>query len=117
MQREAFYTLYELEDSVIAFADAEMRKDWVKLQSADHFYYMSTGQSDSDQIPPRFSPYHSPYQAFINYMNVLSDLKIRLENEAAAQKKRKEKEALPYPIRSEAETRGEAAIQEETVFR
>jgi len=72
---------------------AELQKDWNYLQTSDHFYYMSTKYSSYGEVHKALSPFDSPYEAFINYMNVVSDFKIRLnalvpenemENEIAA---------------------------------
>jgi alpha-amylase len=87
MQREAFYTLYEIEDSVISYADSDLLTDWIYLQSSDHFYYMNTNQLTNENKKVKLSPYQSPFSAFINYMNVLSDFKGRLKNLSKTQGK------------------------------
>ena len=79
LQKEAFNKLYDLRETVNRCLDPKILIDWKYLQSSDHFYYMST-KFFSDR--PRYSyvnPYGSPYDAFINYMNVLSDFTIRLK--------------------------------------
>jgi alpha-amylase len=58
--------------------NAELQKDWNYLQASDHFYYMSTKISSGGELHKAANPFDSPYEAFINYMNVLSDFKIRL---------------------------------------
>lgn len=58
-------------------ARQRLLEDWLRLQSADHFYYMNTGDEGKG-----FSPYGSAYEAFNNYMNVLSDFLLRVEGEA-----------------------------------
>lgn len=75
LQKEAFDKLYEIRDRVRLSGVRRLRQDWLYLQSCDHFYYMST----KDGLP--FSPYASPYDAFSNYMNVLSDFKERVDSE------------------------------------
>lgn len=79
MQDEAFDKLYALSDEMSKCADAQMKSDWLKLQASDHFYYMCTKWFSDGDVHEYFNPYPSPYEAFINYMNVLSDFKIRLE--------------------------------------
>ncbi len=79
MQNEAFSNLYELKDRVLKCKDKELLKDWRNLQVSDHFYYMSTKFFSGGEGKSYYSPYTSPYEAFINYMNVLSDFKIRLD--------------------------------------
>ena len=78
MQKEAFYKLYELNPRMLRCNDQELISDWNYLQSSDHFYYMSTKHSSDGSVKRSESPFDSPYEAFINYMNVLSDFKIRL---------------------------------------
>ncbi len=79
MQNEAFNNLYGLKARVLKSKDEELKKDWNHLQISDHFYYMSTKFFSSREGQKYFNPYDSPYEAFINYMNVLSDFKIRLD--------------------------------------
>jgi len=58
--------------------DATLLKDWDYLQTIDHFYYMCTKFFSDGEVHKYFNPYNTPYEAFINYMNILSDFKIRL---------------------------------------
>ena len=78
MQKEAFDKLYELKQKVDKCSDAAVIKDWNYLQVSDHFYYMSTKQFSVGEVHSSFNPFDSPYEAFINYMNILSDFKNRL---------------------------------------
>ena len=78
LQKEAFDKLYELKDRMRNCTDPTMLKDWDYLQTNDHFYYMCTKFFSDGEIHKYFNPYGTPYEAFINYMNVLSDFKIRL---------------------------------------
>lgn len=79
LQDEAFDKLYELEKRVKAIDDPEILRDWNFLQTSDHFYYMCTKFFSDGDIHAYFSPYDSPYEAFINYMNVLSDFILRVK--------------------------------------
>jgi len=79
MQDEAFDKLYELSEQMNNCTDPDMKADWLKLQASDHFYYMCTKWFSDGDVHEYFNPYPSPYEAFINYMNVLSDFKIRLK--------------------------------------
>ena len=79
LQDEAFTKLYELRKDVIRLNDNRINKDWHYLQSSDHFYYMCTKFFSDGDVHSYFNPYDSPYDAFINYMNVLSDFKIRIK--------------------------------------
>ena len=78
LQQEALNGLYSALPVMATCTDIALRNDWSKLQSSDHFYYMSLEQSDDGEMNTSFSPYNSPYDAFINYMNVLSDFLIRV---------------------------------------
>jgi alpha-amylase len=80
MQEEVFNKLYSLKERMNKCSDAELNKDWDYLQVSDHFYYMSTMFFNKGGVHLFFNPYSSPYEAFINYMNVLSDFKIRLNS-------------------------------------
>ncbi len=79
MQNEAFNKLYDLRDKVYESNDPELMQDFRYLQVSDHFYYMSTKFFSDGEVHSYFNPYSTPYEAFINYMNVLSDFKIRVD--------------------------------------
>src|SRR5665213_1222113 len=79
MQRAALEAIYELEDKVLLANDLKLLEDWRKLQTSDHFYYMCTKWFNDGDVHAYFSPYESPYDAHIAYMNALQDLKLRLE--------------------------------------
>ena len=78
MQKEAFEKLYAMKEQMARCTDAELQKDWNYLQASDHFFYMSTKYFSDGDRHRSYSHFDSPYEAFINYMNVLSDFKIRL---------------------------------------
>ena len=88
MQKEAFENLYALEKLIRPINDASIVSDWQYLQASDHFYYMSTKSHSDGEVHSYFNPYRSPYEAFINFMNVVNDLTIRIT------KKRTKKEAV-----------------------
>lgn len=79
MQSSAIAALYALCDSIHATGDADLLADWQSLGTSDHFYYMSTKHEDDGTVHAYFSPYDSPYDAYLNYMNVLGNLKLRVE--------------------------------------
>ncbi len=92
LQDEAFDKLYKLEEKIKTCKDEQLQKDWKYLQTSDHFYYMCTKWFSDGDVHKYFNPYGSPYDAFINYMNVLSDFEIRVEQyEMERQKKKKNK--------------------------
>jgi alpha-amylase len=86
LQKEAFAKLYKLRDNVREISDSKIITDWRYLQTSDHFYYMSTKFFHQGSVQAYFNPYNSPYDAFINYMNILSDFEIRVNNELTNQK-------------------------------
>ena len=78
MQRQAIEALYRLEEPILALNDWSLIEDWRKLQTSDHFYYMCIKWFNDGDIHAYFSPYESPYDAYINFMNVYHDLRSRL---------------------------------------
>ncbi len=78
MQDEAFEKLYQLTEKVEQCDDEKLKKDWQYLQTSDHFYYMCTKFFSDGEVHSYFNPYESPYDAFINFMNVVSDFALRL---------------------------------------
>jgi alpha-amylase len=78
LQTAAVSKLYSLAERVDRCGSEQLTRDWVYLQSSDHFYYMSTKFFSDGAVHAYFNPYENPYQAFMNYMNVLSDFEIRL---------------------------------------
>ncbi len=80
LQDAAFNKLYSLADRLTQCTDEGILKDWEYLQVSDHFYYMCTKFFSDGAVHQYFNPYESPYDAFMNYMNVLSDFEIRLNS-------------------------------------
>ncbi len=79
LQDEAFDSLYAIVDRVWNCNDEAIIRDWIYLQTSDHFYYMCTKWFSDGDVHKYFNPYGTPYEAFINYMNILSDFEIRVE--------------------------------------
>jgi len=77
MQKDAIRALYDLEESVKAKSDQRLIDDWRALTTSDHFYYMCTKWWNDGDVHKYFSPYESPYEAFIAFMNVLHDVRLR----------------------------------------
>ncbi|MBN1598621.1 MAG: glycoside hydrolase family 57 protein [Bacteroidales bacterium] len=78
MQEDAFNRLYSLNDKIHKCTDKKILTDWKYLQASDHFYYMCTKVYSDGEVHSYFNPFDSPYDAYINYMNILSDFIIRL---------------------------------------
>jgi alpha-amylase len=74
MQQDAARTLYGLEETVRLRGDADLLGTWRMLQTSDHLYYMCTKWFSDGDVHRYFNPYESPYEAYINYMNILGDL-------------------------------------------
>ena len=80
IQNAAIKELYDMEKEVKKTKDERIISDWRKLQTSDHFYYMCTKWFADGDVHKYFNPYDSPYEAFIRFMNIIQDLKIRYEN-------------------------------------
>lgn len=83
LQDDAFNNLYELEAMVLAINDPQMNRDWKYLQTSDHFYYMCTKFFADGDVHKYFNHYNTPYEAFMNYMNVLTDFTLRVKQRYA----------------------------------
>ncbi len=79
LQDEAFDKLYRISEMIENCSDGDILRDWKYLQTSDHFYYICTKWFSDGDVHKYFNPYGTPYEAFINYMNVLSDFIIRVE--------------------------------------
>ncbi|HUS91473.1 MAG TPA: glycoside hydrolase family 57 protein [Phycisphaerae bacterium] len=77
MQANALHDIYALADAVLATNDTDLIHDWRRLQTSDHFYYMCTKWFADGDVHKYFNPYESPYDAYINYMNILDSLRGR----------------------------------------
>jgi len=95
MQANALQEVYKLERAVkqtVAAAKQSRDKDrieragyllddWRKLTTSDHFYYMCTKYFADGDVHKYFNPYDSPYDSYINFMNVLDNIRTRIEHE------------------------------------
>ena len=84
LQSEAFKKVYAMKEKLAIVNDEELYEDFGHLQESDHFYYMCTKFFSDGEVHKYFNPYDTPYEAFINYMNVISDFQIRLDEKRAA---------------------------------
>ncbi len=78
MQQQAIRAVYDLQDKVVGTGDLALIEDWRRLQTSDHFYYMCTKWFNDGDIHAYFSPYETPYEAFMNFMNAYHDMCFRL---------------------------------------
>ena len=79
MQHEAMKSVYSLKNEILASGDPKIIEDWRRLQTSDHPYYMCTKYFNDGDVHAYFSPYDSPYDAFLYYMNALRDMRGRLD--------------------------------------
>ena len=83
MQLDAFHSVVRLEADVKKSHNASLLETWRNLMTSDHFYYMATKGDADGNVHTYFSHYRSPYEAFINYMNILSDFEIQIKESVA----------------------------------
>ncbi len=83
MQSNAIHELYRLEKKIKNTSDENILSDWRKLQISDHFYYMCTKYFADGDVHKYFNPYDSPYDSYINFMNVLDNLGSRCSAQTA----------------------------------
>lgn len=93
LQQDAFNKLYEQTEKLALVNNGILWEDFGHLQESDHFYYMSTKFFSDGEVHNYFNPYATPYEAFINYMNVLSDFIIRIDDAVAVAAQRPAAEA------------------------
>ena len=80
MQQDAVHTLYKMESAIRRRKDEGLLRTWRMLQTSDHFYYMCTKWFSDGDVHRYFNPFESPYEAYINYMNILDDLSQSIKN-------------------------------------
>lgn len=102
LQQEAISKLYSVGERVNLCDDRRLKQDWEYLQSSDHFYYMSTKKQSEGASHASFSPYGSPYEAFTNYMNVLADFIVRVQEQYPESIDNEELNSLLLTIRNQA---------------
>ena len=102
LQKEALKTLYNIGERLRMATDRRLKQDWLYLQTSDHFYYMSTKHFSDGATHSHFSPYPTPYDAFSNYMNVLSDFIGRVKAQFPDSVENEELNALLLTINNQA---------------
>jgi len=94
IQRDAIKAIYDMEPKILQTKNKDLIETWRKLQTSDHFYYMCTKWSEDGDVHAYFSPYQSPYDAYIAFMNALSDLQLRVSHSLTQQETRAKERAL-----------------------
>ena len=102
LQNEAFRKLYSIAERVRLCEDKRIKQDWLYLQTSDHFFYMCTKYFNDGSVHASYSPYATPYMAFTNYMNVLSDFIVRVEEQYPLEIENEELNSLLLTIRNQA---------------
>lgn len=116
LQNGAFQKLYSVSERVRLCSDRRLKQDWQYLQGSDHFFYMSTKHMADGAAHAMFSPYETPFEAFTNYMNVLADFIVRVEEQYPLSIENEELNSLLTTIRNQA-TEIEALNKEVTSMR
>jgi alpha-amylase len=78
MQNDAMRSMYELQDDIIQTGNNGLIEDWRRLLTSDHAYYMCTKWFSDGDVHAYFSPYESPYDAFMYFMNAYRDVTVRV---------------------------------------
>lgn len=99
LQQEAFRKINSISERVRLVEERRIKQDWNYLQSSDHFYYMGTKHMGGSG----FSPYDNPYDAFNNYMNVLSDFIVRVNGQFPETIENEELNSLLTTIKNQGE--------------
>jgi alpha-amylase len=97
MQQDAIALTYSLEDRILATKDPTLIETWRRLQTSDHFYYMCTKWFNDGDVHAYFSPYESPYDAYIAFMNAMSDLQLRVQYAEQQQQAQQRREIIDPP--------------------
>ena len=88
MQQEAMKYLYALTPRVYNSYNGALVEDWRRLTTSDHPYYMCTKYFNDGDVHAYFSPYKSPYDAFLYFMDALRDMDFRLKDVSPLQPKK-----------------------------
>lgn len=98
IQKDAIAATYAMEKDVLATKEAALIETWRKLQTSDHFYYMCTKWFQDGDVHAYFSPYESPYDAYVAFMNALSDLQLRVQHALEATRVQDVVDAALLPV-------------------
>jgi len=80
MQQECIEKLYSLRDIVFKLKNRSLQDNWSALQCSDHFYYMSNKQHADGEVHNYFSHFDSPHSAYLSFINILTDLELKINN-------------------------------------
>jgi alpha-amylase len=89
LQDDSLEKIYAIESRVYSLDNKDLIETWQSLLTSDHFYYMCTKYFSDGDVHKYFNPYSTPYEAYINYQNVLRDFENRLDVFEAQKPKKK----------------------------
>ena len=118
LQTEAMNRVFSLEQKVKSLHDPDLLLVWEKLQTSDHFYYMCTKFWSDGDVHKYFSPYDSPYDAYVYYMNVFSDLENTVNSRFAEGTRAPQAEEATEPAtrqKSKARAKAKAKAKEKAL--
>lgn len=96
LQQEALQKLYAVAERVHLCQDKNLKKNWLRLQDINYMHYMN-------HIDQGETQYESAYDAFINYMNILSDFLQTVEEQYPTTIENEELNELLKTIRNQEE--------------
>ena len=96
LQQEALNKLYAVTERVHLCQDKNLKTNWLRLQDVNYLHYMN-------HIDQGETQYESAYDAFINYMNVLSDFLQTVEEQYPTTIENEELNELLKTIRNQEE--------------
>ena len=120
LQNDAFNKLNDQIEKLALLNDESLWSDFGHLQESDHFYYMCTKFFSDGAVHKYFNPYDTPYEAFINYMNVLSDFILRVDDAISvldvnfAPAKEKKTPAKKAPVKKAAASKAKKPATKKT---
>ena len=101
LQDDALGAVAALEQNVKKTKDPDLLRVWRRMTTSDHFYYMCTKFFSDGDVHKYFSPYETPYDAYIFYMNALADLELTVKHRL--EEMGLKPEAAAKPAQSDAE--------------
>lgn len=78
LQKEAFNKQNHLNAHMRTDIGDDILNDWNFLLDMEYLFYMNMHFTEKNFAKNHFSPFSSPYLAYINYMNILDDMEGRL---------------------------------------
>ena len=115
LQSDAFQKLYSVSEKIALIDENDqLWSDFGHLQESDHFYYMCTKFFSDGAVHKYFNPYDTPYEAFINYMNVLSDFILRVDDAISVSDVNFAAEKKAAPAKAKTETAEKKTVRKVT---